>query len=182
MDFSYALTKNIISKDNINLLCKHIEENYVMEESEEMKSRTATKKANVKIIGYKDVEKYIADSVLEALSINRYSCGYDLYNLEKDHSVNYTTYDSNNQGEYGWHSDSSRNAFFDIKLTLIINISQEDYQGGEFKLFDGGEVEINNFRPGDLLLIKSHINHKVNPVISGKRKTLVMFLIGPKIR
>ena len=39
---------------------------------------------------------------------------------------------------------------------------------------------INEFNaPGDILILRSYINHLVMPVTSGERKTLALFMEGP---
>ena len=51
----------------------------------------------------------------------------------------------------------------------------------EFFLYFGKPVLINKFsKPGDIIMFKSSIYHKVNPVTKGSRNTLAFFLKGPR--
>ena len=72
---------------------------------------------------------------------------------------------------------------YDIKLTLLMNISQKPYEGGEFRYFHYEETTAKQFiKPGNVILIKSDIHHKVTPVTKGERTTLTHFISGPKFR
>ena len=44
--------------------------------------------------------------------------------------MNYNIYGKN--GKYGWHIDASTNLLSDMKLTCLLNLSEEPYEGGEF--------------------------------------------------
>jgi len=72
----------------------------------------------------------------------------------------------------------------DIKLTCLLNLSEDDYSGGDLFLFDGGQEKktekFNN--PGTAIIFPSFINHKVSKLISGKRNTLAIWWYGPKFR
>ena len=71
----------------------------------------------------------------------------------------------------------------DIKLTALLNLSEETYEGGELVLFRANEIVCNEFnKPGSAIIFPSFINHKVNKITSGKRHTLAIWLSGPKFR
>ena len=109
--------------------------------------------------------------------------GYDLYPFNEYNVCLYNIYESSNQGEYHYHVDASRSDMYDIKLTIIVNLSNKAFEGGEFYIFNGNEYkteEIN--QPGTILILKSYLNHKVSPVISGQRKTLTFFAKGPRLK
>ena len=68
----------------------------------------------------------------------------------------------------------------DFKYTVLSNIS-DNYTGGEFLLNSGGDImKIDDFKPGAVLMFRSNVQHKVNPVLSGTRKTLSFFVRGPR--
>jgi PKHD-type hydroxylase len=90
-------------------------------------------------------------------------------------------YDSKHKGSYDWHYDSSKSDMYDVKLTVLVNLS-EKYTGGKFHIFHGDEYVVEEFEPGTLLLFKSNLNHKVSPVLTGVRKTLTLLINGPKFR
>ena len=83
--------------------------------------------------------------------------------------------------EYGWHIDANKaEAYTDIKLTCLLNLSEEKYEGGEFKSVNTKEE--NKFNSGMGLVINSLVAHKVTPITKGKRRTLVYFATGPSWR
>jgi len=70
----------------------------------------------------------------------------------------------------------------DIKLTCLLNLSEEKYEGGDLFLFKDKEVKVEKFVPGSAVVFPSFINHKVNKIISGSRSTLSIWMWGPKFR
>ena len=105
------------------------------------------------------------------------------YNLVKElKKLNYNIY---NEGqEYSWHIDAvPGDPVRDIKLTALLNLSEESYEGGELSLFRANEIECSEFNtPGSAIIFPSFINHKVNKITSGRRNTLAIWLSGPKFR
>ena len=114
--------------------------------------------------------------------INRCEFGYNLYPILELTLLNYNVYDSSNSGEYDFHIDSSSTNIYDIKLTAMINLSEEYYEGGELIMFTAGKFrEIGEFSsPGSSILFKSWIPHKVTPVTKGIRKTISYWFRGPR--
>ena len=81
----------------------------------------------------------------------------------------------------GIYTDSS--LLFDTKCTLVINASTDEYEGGGFQFFQNYEQDIKPLDTvGSVVLIKSHLNHRVLPVTKGTRKSLVMFIMGNKFQ
>ena len=72
----------------------------------------------------------------------------------------------------------------DIKLTVLINISDSFFSGGEFNLLNSNNPtlvhELNN--PGSMVIFNSFTLHRVNPVTKGIRKTLTIFVKGPAFK
>jgi len=94
--------------------------------------------------------------------------------------LNFNTYNSDNKDYYNWNHDESRSATNDVKLTLLVNLSTDSYEGGKFQLEnEWTDVSVLD-KAGSALIFKSHIQHRVLPVTSGTRKSLTMFIHGPK--
>ena len=97
-------------------------------------------------------------------------------------SVQYTTYSPNEY--YTWHCDDM-NGFEDIgnrKLSVSIQLSDaSEYEGGEFQMRDNDNK--NFFAPkakGSIIVFDSRLQHRVKPVTSGVRKSLVAWCRGPE--
>ena len=81
--------------------------------------------------------------------------------------------------------DNTSNATNDVKLTLIFNLSTEPYEGGEFQTWPSDYINRNSNKfnnPGTAIMFKSHILHRVTPVTSGTRKSLTLFIHGPRFQ
>jgi len=84
-------------------------------------------------------------------------------------------------GEYDWHIDANRETQpLDVKLTCLLNLSEEPYEGGEFCAINSNDKI--KFDSGMGLVLNSLIAHKVTPVTKGKRITLTYWAIGPSWR
>ena len=72
------------------------------------------------------------------------------------------------------------------KLSVVLMLSEPgvDFTGGEFLLNLSHESRAENIplRKGSVVLFPSFIIHKVAPVTSGLRKTIVVWTIGPKFK
>ena len=111
--------------------------------------------------------------------INKKVFGYDIFWNFPVESFNYNVYKES--GEYDWHTDVTKNKECDIKLTCLLNLSEETYEGGEFRTI-GKPNENIKFTSGMGLIINPLIAHKVTPVTKGKRITLTYWGVGPSWR
>ena len=129
--------------------------------------------------------------------------GWNLH-LRRCDPVQYTEYDAG--GKYDWHSDQAppmpdhRDGIVKVRkisMTLFLN-DPEEYEGGEFdveiwgpkgsigndsRFKDKGNEEERyvTFKQskGNAVFFQSDQFHRVRPVISGLRKSLVVWFIGP---
>lgn len=85
--------------------------------------------------------------------------------------------------KYGWHVDVGPNNNH-RKLSLTIQLSDEnDYTGGLFHLEGHSPFGESNFlKKGATIMFPSHYRHKVMPVVSGMRKSLVIWVSGPRLK
>ena len=114
--------------------------------------------------------------------INQYHFGYDIYNLNEIDEVLLNKYSSEQKHHYDWHIDQHDSHMLDFKFTVLANISN-NYTGGEFELnANGNPFTVNEFKPGAVIMFRSNVQHKVNPVLSGSRETLSFFIRGPRWR
>ena len=114
------------------------------------------------------------------------------WNLKYDwiESCQFTIYRTSNY--YDWHSDvrldpkGGRNR----KLSASLFLSEkENYTGGDFEFKiqnpENGDSKITRIdqglSKGSLLVFPSHYYHRVTPVLTGKRYSLVMWTVGPPL-
>jgi|TARA_R110000796_G_scaffold75275_1_gene168923 hypothetical protein len=140
---------------------------------------------NVKtfLIPLKKCGKYV-DPILDHIyHTNNLNFSYNLFNeYSKMDCGNYNIYSSDTKASYDWHIDKSKNMLFDIKWTVLINLSEKKYDGGKFKIFNQGEYDIPGFKSGAMLMFKSHLNHRVTPVTEGERRSFTIFFCGSRWR
>ena len=183
MKHNYWFWKNFISLEDRKMIIDYIENNYDFLEDENRYNKQLKKTETVKCIEWNklqklDIMKYIVDCMI---TTNENNFGYSLYPFKYHTGFNLTSYSSDRKEEYKWHTDASTNEIKDIKLTGLLNLSLEKYEGGEFQLHIGEEYTVNEFSEGgDMILIKSNLLHRVKPIIKGMRKTLAFFFEGPR--
>jgi len=123
-----------------------------------------------------------ANWIFEKLSAHAQDCNNARYNLDLTgytEELQYTEYDSH--GHYDWHQDFGNNKFSIRKLSQIILLSDpSEYEGGNLKFFNNKEDFPNT--QGTLICFPSFEMHKVEPVISGNRKSLVAWISGPPFK
>tara|TARA_R110002020_G_scaffold6399_2_gene27272 strand:+ start:1877 stop:2446 length:570 start_codon:yes stop_codon:yes gene_type:complete len=178
---------DVLTLKTIKNINKFIVKNYDEVEKKESKATysdgSLRKNNQTFLIRYEKIKKYIAPLVEECMIRNKGSFGYDIGPLLNKVGCNYNIYDSKNSANYDWHVDYSPNLYEDIKLTVIINLSEEVYEGGDFQIQTTNEIVIPELKKiGSMIMFPSFIRHKVDPVIKGLRKNLTLFLAGPNFK
>ena len=133
---------------------------------------------------------------------NRENFLYDLRCIDGE-SMQYTQY---GPGQfYGWHNDSglachykpesvgnrmegraqdfvNENTELVRKLSFVLQLSDpDDYEGGNLQLLDeGGKTYFAPRKRGCVILFDSRTQHRVLPVKSGLRKSIVGWTVGPR--
>ncbi len=124
--------------------------------------------------------------MVEDINKDRWQCKIDTIE-----ALQYSEYTADVSGEYGWHQDILGKPYSDgriRKITFSIFLN-DDYTGGEFDLeiygpgheqdgkryitFSAQETDQN------ILFFESNMWHRVRPVKSGVRKSLVGWSLGP---
>ena len=106
------------------------------------------------------------------------------FSLREFEPLQYSIY---NVGDhYDWHIDSHKKPYDNgliRKLSFTLCLS-DDYEGGDFELCKPNPKPekhlFKNFelKKGTMIIFPSFVWHKVNPVLSGIRKTLVGWVVG----
>lgn len=114
---------------------------------------------------------------------NRIAFGFDVQPVGH---IQYTEYDAKNKGHYDWHHDIdwTGNAAYDRKLSVTVQLSDpNDYEGGTFEFSETNSPNENSSRNrGTIIVFPSYLKHRVLPVTSGNRKSLVAWFEGPRWR
>lgn len=115
------------------------------------------------------------------LNVNVNNFNKVLYGIEP---LQYTEYDSNYNGFYGAHFDAELNLNNGLKRSLSFSIQltdEEEYTGGELKIYHNNTTFVAPKQKGVITFFSSDLLHEVTPVTSGFRKSLVGWVLGPRV-
>lgn len=123
--------------------------------------------------------------------VNAKHYGVDVHDLRRPLRVNekqgsrslqLSRYDVGQAGHYTWHLDISRNRWV-RKLSVVVQLSDPaTYGGGKLQAKTGvGTVDMLG-RRGTVFVFPSWVLHRVTPVSSGTRCSLVGWYHGPQWR
>lgn len=124
-----------------------------------------------------DETKWIYDRLGEyVLSANEeMGWNFDISGMFED--IQYSIY-MDNGGHYNWHSDIGVNtAHRKLSMTLLLS-TPEEYDGGKLEFNIGSSVMEGPRDVGSLTVFPSYLLHRVTPVVSGVRRSLVLWVSG----
>lgn len=185
--YVYWSWKNVLDLKTVKEINKFIKSNYDLIEDKNDKAfneNNVIKKNNeTYLIFYGKIKQYIFNLINNCYEVNKIYFGYDLWNIEDNIYCNYNVYKDLNKSDYDWHIDQSPFPYSDIKLTVLINLSEKNFEGGDFFLESTNLTEIKELKEiGSMVMFKSFTRHKVTPVTKGERKNLALFLNGPNFK
>lgn len=120
-------------------------------------------------------------------SVNNSVYGFELYGY-KDYQ--YTEYEGSENGKYGIHMDlimteAKPADLLDtrkLSITLLLSEPEEDFTGGDFNIYEGASPTKVEARKGTIIFFPSFMLHEVTSVTSGLRKSIVVWVEGPKFK
>ncbi len=69
------------------------------------------------------------------------------------------------------------------KLSMVLQLSDpSEYEGGDLELFTSANPIITKKQKGIIHAFPSYVMHRVTPVTKGVRKTLVVWIAGPRFK
>ncbi len=105
----------------------------------------------------------------------------DLTSLSEQ--LQYTVYDAAEGGHYDWHVDHGALTPAPRKLSLVLQLSDPaSYEGCELEIHAANQIETPPKTRGTVIAFPSYALHRVTPIISGTRKSLVAWISGPLLR
>lgn len=116
---------------------------------------------------------------------NRCAFGAELSHI---FGIQFTKYDSSDEGFYDWHNDVlwESHSCFHRKLSMSIQLSDpSEYEGGDLEIqpLHLGPPDPTTLRKqGNVIIFPSFLKHRVTPVTKGTRYSMVAWMEGPKWR
>ncbi len=147
-------------------------------DSEEMVSDY--RKSEISWIPQTEEYAWLYDKITELAQVaNSSMWNYDIWGYDDD--LQFTRY-YDDGGHYDWHADLGP-GISNRKLSCVIQLSDpEDYEGGDLQLNPGGGVTTIPKKKGQVTFFSSFVLHRVTPVVSGTRMSLVTWLAGANLR
>lgn len=141
-----------------------------------------TKTITVRYHYFNEVEDIVGRANQFVDYANKHAFGFDMHPLLDMETILHNVYDSSVKASYDFHCDGEDyDKNFTTKLTGLVNLSEDTYEGGHFEIFDGSKIKrIKELeQPGDMVVFKSDIPHRVTKVTKGTRMSLVILRSGP---
>jgi len=119
--------------------------------------------------------------------VNERFYGFDLYGYSY---FQYAEYEGSESGKYDAHTDiifseNKPEYMIDtrkLSLSLLLSEPEKDFTGGEFFIHLSQNPSLHALRKGQMIVFPSFMLHGVKPVLSGVRKSIVIWVEGPKFR
>jgi len=87
-----------------------------------------------------------------------------------------------NSGHYTWHTDVGKDQTSSRKLSVSVQLTDgEDYEGGNLEFHSLGNLNASR-GIGSTIIFPSYLLHRVTPVTSGTRRSLVVWVHGRPFR
>ena len=151
------------------------------------------RKSDVKFINFENGQGeadwifFRLNSIIE--NINNQFYNFDINGYE---SFQYTVYHDYEKGRYDYHMDTimGKNLPSDmyecrkLSITFLLNEPGVDFEGGDFQINSGQEkdAETVELKKGRIIVFPSFMIHRVAPVTKGTRKSIVVWILGPKFK
>ena len=168
MSFSYDFWRWDIPQltiDEIKEVNEQVNKSYLQLEdpNDGAKNEDGSYRKNIKprqvLVG--DLTAPVYNMIEKAMRTCHFEFGYLTFPLNRYDVALHNVYSSDIKGHYGAHTDASMSDIFETKMTLLINLSEGVYEGGDFIR---NQKEADFREPGTVMLFKSHLFHEVKPV------------------
>ena len=124
--------------------------------------------------------QWIYDKIADLCKIaNKTMWNFDIWGYQD--SYQYTVYYGDG-GHYDWHVDLGP-GISNRKISVVLQLSDpEEYDGGDLQMNPGGQILTVPKGLGTICFFPSFMLHRVTPLNSGVRKSLVNWFCGANFR
>lgn len=183
----FAWWDNAFTEDELDAICS------MGERMPPMQSKVGTDAGGIdenirsSTISWIHPEGWLSDKLeIIAKNLNGKYFGLDLWGF--DEKFQYTTYKYDKKRKktqyYDWHMDQGPSSNHSPrKLSLVLQLSDSsEYDGGDLELMTGNLIQKCERKKGLICAFPSYVMHRVSPVTRGTRRTLVIWISGPKFK
>ena len=135
------------------------------------------RKSNIKWLPFESKWDWVIDKIMsQVVEANDTIWKFDLNSVIDN--IQYTEYEGNG-GHYDWHLDIGPGSISHRKISIVIQLSEPDeYVGGDLEIMTGSDHTKIPRGKGNVIIFPSFLLHRVVPLISGNRKSLVLWVGG----
>lgn len=135
------------------------------------------RKSSIKWLPFDDKWEWVIDRIMnQIMEANNSIWRFDLRSVIDN--IQYTEYDGNG-GHYDWHMDIGPGKISHRKISVVVQLSDpSDYVGGDLEIKTGSGYATVPRGKGNVVIFPSFLLHRVVPLTSGNRKSLVLWVGG----
>ena len=135
------------------------------------------RKSNIKWLPFDSKWEWVIDKIMSQVTeANKTIWNFDLKSIIDN--IQYTEYEGNG-GHYDWHLDIGPGSISHRKISITIQLSDpEEYVGGDLQIMTGSEYTTVPRGKGTVVIFPSFLLHRVTPLTSGLRRSLVLWAGG----
>ena len=191
---SWAYWDNVFSSFELQKICNICTDANLIKGSTHNKNVPSDyRRSDISFHPKTEKTEWIFDRLNETIiKVNSEYFNFDLNGYE---NIQYSEYKSENLGCYNYHIDMILNGgnFNDnmtidvletrkLSMSLLLNEPGVDFEGGDFVVKYSDEDSTVAQKKGRAIFFPSYTLHKVSPVTKGVRKSLVLWVTGPKFK
>ena len=196
--YPWVYLDNIFSDEELKKMCDYfdtqgVKKSMTVDKSGGLSPNEDVRVSNLKFYGFDQINDntlWIFQRINSAIEIaNNTYYNFDLNGYDY---FQYTEYNSSENGRYDFHIDTlfgpvlSKDMIEPRKLsvTICVNEPGSEYEGGEFQINLGNESKPATVetKKGRMIVFPSFMIHRITPVTKGKRKSIVVWITGPKFK
>lgn len=148
----------------------------VGDDKEDRKQR----KANITWLDWSNDTEWVFDRLADIVGYSRVYYPFHLSAVAEP--IQLTQYLGADRGHYGWHRDIGDGPMSLRKLSVVMQLNpSKEFDGGDFEIFSigGASKKVVEMGLGNMIVFPSWEVHRVKPVTSGERWSLVSWISGP---
>ncbi len=180
----YVILENLFSSQEVRAIRELWDEKGVIDAhltgTEETSFDHSLRKSSINFINPEPSVNWIFERLaLAAIEENNRRFQFEILGLNE--GLQLARYDRSD--EFNWHMDFGVGLASQRKLSMSVQLSEPDeYEGGDlqFMINDQAHNAIRN--PGTLIIFPSYVMHRVTPITSGTRMSLVGWVNGMPFR
>jgi PKHD-type hydroxylase len=179
---NYYYFKNVFNNAEIEKL-KELAMNYpIVQGTVNGNIDTSYRLSEIRWLQYNNDTEYLYKQCKNLLTnANKKMWNFHVTNIKEP--LQFGEYKSNPDGEngkYDWHMDIGKGGISTRKLSMSIQLSDSsEYEGGDLEFMIHRNIIKAPRDKGTVIFFPSYLTHRITPVTSGKRQSLVTWFHGP---